>query len=114
MKTSRYLGRATVATMLILGVTLCLADGSGDQTPIKNDEGKYYETVSATTRMAIQRSRLPPMEQSNGTLIPATPSSKNGPRTVLFATQFFQKLKNYGGKLRLRRPKFSEAVKLFA
>jgi methanol metabolism-related c-type cytochrome len=43
VKTSSCLARATVATMLILSVTLCLADGSDDPTPIKNDDGKYYD-----------------------------------------------------------------------
>ena len=29
--------------MLILSGSLCLADGSGDPTPVKNDDGKYYD-----------------------------------------------------------------------
>jgi methanol metabolism-related c-type cytochrome len=43
MKTSSCIGRGTVATMLILSVTVCLADGSGDPTPVENDSGKYYD-----------------------------------------------------------------------
>ena len=43
MKRSSCFGRATVAAMLIFSVTLCLADGSGDPTPVKNEDGKYYD-----------------------------------------------------------------------